>query len=159
MSANTQLVEIGKHKINLTNLDKTLYPDDHIVKAEIIQYYLKIAPTLLRHIKGRALSFIRYPDGIHGESFFTKNKPQYAPDWIESAKLGKEKKDYIIATNDSTLVWTANLACLEIHQAQSRQPDHDKPDYFVIDLDPPDGYPFADIIEMSMNMKTHLEQK
>jgi len=64
MAKNKQLVEIGKHKIDLTNLDKTLYPEDRIVKAEIIQYYLKIAPTLLRHIKGRALSFIRYPDGI-----------------------------------------------------------------------------------------------
>jgi len=157
MAKNKQLVEIGKHKIDLTNLDKTLYPEDRIVKAEIIQYYLKIAPTLLRHIKGRALSFIRYPDGIDSESFFTKNKPQYAPDWIESAKLGKEKKNYIIAINDATLVWTANLAAIEIHQAQSRQPDFDKPDYFVLDLDPPDGFPFSNIIEMSFDVKNHLE--
>ena len=89
MAKNSQLVEIGKHKIELSNLDKVLFPDDHIIKAEVVQYYLKIAPTLLRHIKGRALSFIRYPDGIKGESFFTKNKPNYAPDWIESEKLGK----------------------------------------------------------------------
>ena len=88
MAKNTQLVEIDKHKIELSNLEKTLYPDDHIVKAEIVQYYLKIAPTLLRHIKGRALSFIRYPDGIDQESFFTKNKPNYNPFiiWIRCAK-------------------------------------------------------------------------
>jgi bifunctional non-homologous end joining protein LigD len=157
MAKNSQLVEIGKHKIELTNLDKVLFPDDHIIKAEVVQYYLKIAPTLLRHIKGRALSFIRYPDGIEGESFFTKNKPNYAPDWIESEKLGKEKKDYIIATNQATLVWTANLAALEIHQGQSRQPDFDKPDYFVIDLDPPDDFPFSNIIEMAFDVKKHLE--
>lgn len=157
MAKNAQWVEVDKNKIELTNLDKILYNEDGILKAEVVQYYLKIAPTLLRHIKGRALSFIRYPDGIDQESFFTKNKPKYAPQWIESAKLGKEKKDYIIATKQSTLVWTANLAAIEIHQGQSRQPDFDKPDYFVIDLDPPDGYPFSNIIEMSFNVKALLE--
>jgi DNA ligase D-like protein (predicted ligase)/DNA ligase D-like protein (predicted polymerase)/DNA ligase D-like protein (predicted 3'-phosphoesterase) len=157
MAKNSQLVEIDKHKIELTNLEKILYPQDGIIKAEVVQYYLSIAPTLLRHIKGRALSFIRYPDGINEESFFTKNKPNYAPQWIESAKLGKEKKDYIIATQQAVLVWTANLAALEIHQAQSRQPEFDKPDYFVIDLDPPDDYPFINIIEMALDVKLHLE--
>ncbi|MCB0284771.1 MAG: non-homologous end-joining DNA ligase, partial [Calditrichaeota bacterium] len=157
MAKDSKLVEIGKHKIELTNLDKILYPDDHVIKAQIIEYYLRIAPTILRHIKGRALSFIRYPDGIDGEQFFQKNKPDWAPDWIESAKLGKEKKNYIIAINEATLVWTANLAAIEIHQAQSRQPDFDKPDYFVIDLDPPDGYPFERIIQMALDCKIHLE--
>ncbi len=157
--AKKQWVSIGKRQVELSNLDKVLYPDDGIVKAQIIEYYLKIAPTILRHIKGRALSFIRYPDGIDGESFFQKNKPDWAPEWIEGVKLGKgkEKKNYIIVREEAVLVWTANLASIEIHQSATRQPDFDKPDYFVIDLDPPDGYAFSKIIEMSMVTKTILE--
>ena len=95
----SQWVTIGKRKIELTNLEKVLYPEDGIVKAEVIEYYLKIAPTILNHVKGRALTLIRFPDGIHGEMFYQKRRPDWAPDWIEFANLGKEeKKDYIIAT-------------------------------------------------------------
>ncbi|HYC87486.1 MAG TPA: hypothetical protein VEB86_19770, partial [Chryseosolibacter sp.] len=65
---NTQWALVGKRKLELSNLDKILFPEDHIVKAEIIEYYLKIAPTILNHIKGRALTLIRFPDGIHGEN-------------------------------------------------------------------------------------------
>src|SRR5436190_2133825 len=154
----SQWVTIGKRKIELSNLDKVLFPEDHILKAEIIEYYLKIAPTLLNHIKGRAMTLIRFPDGIHGEKFYQKNRPEWAPDWIEFTKLGKEeKKDYIIATEPATLVWLANLASLELHQLHSRKPMFENPDYIVFDLDPPEGFDFRKVVPIALALKEAVE--
>ena len=158
MARTSQHVSVGKRKIELSNLKKILYPDDGIIKAELIEYYLKLAPTILAHVKGRPLSLVRYPEGITGESFFQKNKPDWAPQWLESVKLGSdEKKDYILATEEASLVWLANLACIEMHQMHSRAPNFDKPDYMVIDLDPPEGFPFPKVAEIAFDLKEHIE--
>ena len=152
------MVKVGKRTLELSNLKKVLFPDDGIIKAEVIDYYLKIAPTILNHIKGRPLSLIRFPDGIYGERFFQKNRPEWAPDWIEYVPLGSEdKKDYILATEEASLVWLANLACLEIHQMHSKKPDYDKPDYMVFDIDPPEGYKFTDVVEIALELRPFLE--
>lgn len=157
MAKKGQTVIIGKHRIELSNLEKVLFPEDNVLKAEIIEYYLKIAPTLLNHVKGRALTLIRFPDGIHGEMFYQKNRPTWAPDWIEFARLGKEKKDYIIATEPATLVWLANLAALELHQLHSRKPKFEFPDYMVFDLDPPEGYDFQKVLPIAFDLKAYVE--
>jgi bifunctional non-homologous end joining protein LigD len=158
MAKKSQWAEVGKRKVELSNLDKVLFPEDGVVKAEIIEYYLKIAPTLLNHIKGRALTLIRFPDGIHGEMFYQKNRPEWAPPWLEFEKLGKEeKKDYIIATEPASLVWLANLASLELHQLHSRKPNFDNPDYMVFDLDPPEGYDFKKIVPIAFQLKEDIE--
>jgi bifunctional non-homologous end joining protein LigD len=153
MAKKSQWVQIGKRKIELSNLDKVLFPEDNIFKAEIIEYYLNIAPTLLNHVKGRALTLIRFPDGIHGEMFYQKNRPEWAPDWLEFERLGKEQKDYIIATEPASLVWLANLASLELHQLHSRKPNFDSADYMVFDLDPPEGYPFPRVVSIALELK------
>ncbi|MEP1032417.1 non-homologous end-joining DNA ligase [Ekhidna sp.] len=153
--------EVGKRVIELSNLDKVLYPEDEIVKAEIIEYYLKLAPTILNHIRGRALSLVRYPDGIYGEQFFQKHRPDWTPDWIDYKRLGKErKKEYVVAKEEATLVWLANLACLEIHQIHSFSELSDKPDYIVYDLDPPEdgSFPLADLKDIAFALKEHLER-
>jgi len=153
----TQIAQIGKRQIELSNLKKVLYPADQITKAQLIEYYVKIAPTLLAHAKGRPLSLVRYPDGIDGESFFQKNRPNWAPDWIEYVTLGEEKKDYIIATEEASLAWLANLACIELHQMHSRAPHFDKPDYIAYDFDPPESYKFSTVGELAVKFKEHLE--
>lgn len=158
MAKKSTWVTIGRRKIELSNLDKVLFPEDNILKAEVIEYYLKIAPTLLNHVKGRALTLIRFPDGIHGEMFYQKNRPEWAPDWIEFATLGKEKKDYIIATEPASLVWLANLASLELHQLHSRKPHFDFPDYMVFDLDPPEGFDFRKVVPVALALKEHIEK-
>ncbi len=158
MAKKSQWAQIGKRKLELSNLDKVLFPEDDIVKAEVIEYYLKIAPTLLNHVKGRALTLIRFPDGIAGESFYQKNRPEWAPDWLEFVNLGKEeKKDYIVATEPASLVWLANLAALELHQLHSRKPNFEFPDYMVFDLDPPEGYDFKKIVLLALDLKEHIE--
>src|SRR5256885_15907410 len=153
----SQIAQVGKRKLELSNLQKVLYPDDQIVKAELIAYYLKVAPTILAHLKGRPLSLVRYPDGIGGESFFQKNRPEWAPDWLEHVTLGQEKKDYVIATEDASLVWLANLACIELHQMHSRAPHFDRPDYILIELDPPEEFKFAQVAELALQFKEHIE--
>ncbi len=152
--------EVGKRVIELSNLEKVLYPDDGIVKAQIIEYYLKLAPTILNHIRGRALSLVRFPDGIYGEQFFQKHRPDWTPDWIDYKRLGQERlKEYVVAKEEATLVWLANLACLELHQIHSIAEKSDKPDYIVYDLDPPeDGYEFEKLKEIAFQLKEHLER-
>src|SRR5262245_32284965 len=156
-SRTSQMAQVGKRQLELSNLQKVLYPDDHIVKAELIEYYLKLAPTILSHLKGRPLSLVRYPDGIGGESFFQKNRPDWAPPWLEHVTLGEEKKDYVIATEEASLAWLANLACIELHQMHSRAPHFDKPDYIVYDFDPPESFAFAQVAELAVQFKEHLE--
>jgi DNA ligase D-like protein (predicted ligase)/DNA ligase D-like protein (predicted polymerase)/DNA ligase D-like protein (predicted 3'-phosphoesterase) len=157
-SRSSQTAQVGKRQIELSNLTKVLFPDDHIVKAQLIEYYFKLAPTILAHVKGRPLSLVRYPDGIGGESFFQKNRPDWAPDWIESVTLGEEQKNYVIATEDASLAWLANLACIELHQMHSRAPSFDKPDYIVYDLDPPENFKFSDVAAIALEFKEHLER-
>src|SRR5947207_13372085 len=158
MPARTsQSAQVGKRKVELSNLAKVLFPDDHIIKAELIEFYLKIAPTILAHVRGRPLSLVRYPDGIGGESFFQKNRPDWAPDWLEHVALGEEKKDYVIATEAASLVWLANLACIELHQMHSRAPHFDKPDYIAYDFDPPETFKFPDVATLALEFKEHLE--
>ena len=158
MPARTsQIAQVGKRKVELSNLNKVLYPDDGIIKAQLIEYYFKIAPTILAHVKGRPLSLVRYPDGVNGESFYQKNRPDWAPDWLQHVTLGEEKKDYVIATEEASLVWLANLACIELHQMHSRAPHFEAPDYITYDFDPPEGYPFSRVAEHAIEFKEHLE--
>ena len=157
MARTSEFVKVGKRKLELSNLTKVLFPDDGIVKAEIVEYYLKIAPTLLAYIKGRPLTLVRFPDGIYGETFYQKTRPDWAPDWIDSINLGDEKKDYIMASEQAALVWLANLACLELHQIHAHKPEFGKPDYIVYDLDPPENYPFEKVVELAFDLKDHIE--
>src|SRR4051812_15113433 len=156
-SRTSQVAQVGKRKIELSNLDKVLYPADGITKAQLIEYYFKIAPTILAHVKGRPLSLVRFPDGIGGESFYQKNRPGWAPDWIEHGTLGEEKKDYVIAGEAASLVWLGNLAGIELHQMHSRAPHFEAPDYIVYDFDPPEGYAFAQVAKLALQFKQRLE--
>lgn len=154
-------VEVGKRVIELSNLDKVLYPEDNILKAEVIEYYLKLAPTILNHIRGRALSLVRYPDGIDGEQFFQKHRPEWTPDWIDYKRLGqKRKKEYVVAKEEATLVWLANLASIEVHQIHSFTEESDRPDYIVYDLDPPEdgSMPLSTLKATALRLKDHLEK-
>lgn len=151
-------MQVGKRKLELSNLKKVLFPESEVIKAEVVHYYLALAPTILNHIKGRPLSLVRFPDGIKGEQFYQKNRPEWAPDWLEYVSLGsEEKKDYIMATEEASLVWLANLACLELHQMHSKKPRFENPDYIVYDLDPPENYDFEKLKSIAFSLKEHLE--
>ncbi|MGH3728963.1 MAG: non-homologous end-joining DNA ligase, partial [Micromonosporaceae bacterium] len=144
-------VKVDNTELELSNLDKSMYPD--FTKAEVIDYYTRIAPVLLPHLRNRPVTRIRYPDGVGGQSFFEKNAPNHTPRWVRTANLpspgssvGRETIDYIMVDDLPTLVWLANLAALELHTPQWTVGPKDAgkdPDRLVFDLDPgaPAGLP------------------
>jgi bifunctional non-homologous end joining protein LigD len=93
MARTLQMTQVGKRKIELSNLEKVLWPEDGVLKAESIAHYLGIAPTILAHINGRPLSLVRFPDGIDGESFFQKNRPKYCSEWMDRGRRGRGEAD------------------------------------------------------------------
>jgi bifunctional non-homologous end joining protein LigD len=144
-------VRVAGRELDLSNLDKTIYPAAGFTKGEVIDYYTRVAPVLLPHLRDRALTRIRYPNGVDGSYFFEKNAPAGTPDWVRLERLpvpgsrrGREMLDYVVADDLPTLVWLANLAALELHVPQWRvdayQPEP-RPDLLVVDLDP--GAPAA----------------
>ena len=109
--------EVEGRKLKLSNLDKIIYPVLGVPKAEVIQYYISIAPHILKYIKGRPLTLIRYPDGIGKTQFYAKSKPDWTPDWIDDYSLAhsEEAINYLVAQDVPTVAWLANLAALELH--------------------------------------------
>jgi bifunctional non-homologous end joining protein LigD len=139
-------VSIDGRDLELSNLDKLMYPAAGFTKGEVIDYYTRIAPVMIPHLSGRAVTRIRYPNGVDGAHFFEKNKPGGTPDWVRLATLpvpgstkSRETIDYVVVDDLPTLVWLANLAALELHTPQWKI-DAD-PDLLVVDLDP--GAPAA----------------
>ena len=137
----------GKH-LKLSNLEKVLYPATGFTKQQVIDYYVRIAPALLPHLKGRALTRKRYPNGVDEEFFYEKNAPMHRPDWVKTAPIwsGRNRRTvhYILADDLATLVWLANLAAIELHPSLSLATDVTCPTMMVFDLDP--GLP-ANIIQ------------
>jgi bifunctional non-homologous end joining protein LigD len=135
-------VEVEGHKLALSNLDKVLYPAAGFTKAEVIDYYQRIAPVLLPHIADRPVTIKRYPDGVEGKFFFQKNAPAH-PDWVPTASIpspgstkSRETISYLLGGDLASLIWAANLAALELHTPMWRYPDIGAPDLLVFDLDP-----------------------
>ncbi len=147
MAKKAELVVKGK-RLAVSNLDKVLYPKVGFTKGEVIDYYIRIAPVLLPHLKDRPLTMKRYPDGVEGEFFYEKNCPSHRPSWVKTAKVWSEGNnrtmDYCLANDLPTLVWAANLADLELHTSLSRKSKIDRPTMMVFDLDP--GPP-ADMVQ------------
>ena len=127
-------IEIEGRQLNLTNLDKLLYPSG-FTKSQVIDYYVRIAPVLLPYLAGRALTTIRFPDGSTGKSFFSKNIPSFAPTWMDRVEL--RDNTYIVCNELASLVFLGNLAALELHVPLHRVADGVMtPDRIVFDLDP-----------------------
>ncbi len=143
MAKAAETVEVAGHKISLTNLEKVLYPGARFTKAQVIDYYIRVADYLLPHLKDRPVTLKRFPDGVRGEFFYEKNAPTYTPEWIERFPVPSRTRGsdihYILINDLATLVWLANAANLEIHPFLHRVPDIQKPTSIVFDLDPGEG--------------------
>jgi bifunctional non-homologous end joining protein LigD len=136
--AKGAVVTVEGRELKLTNLDKVLYPKAGFTKREVIEYYAAIAPAMLPHLQGRALTVTRWPDGVEGKSFFQKQTPAHAPEWVPRVTLPSERKpiDYTLVEDLATLVWLANLAAIELHTPLARAEAVDRPTTLVFDLDP-----------------------
>ncbi len=122
-------------RLTLSNLEKVLYPAVGFTKAAVVDYYARIAPVMLPHLARRAVTMVRWPNGVEGQSFFEKRCPPHAPDWVTTARAEGDLTGCVV-DDLPTLVWVANLAALELHTHQATVDDPDHPTSLVLDLDP-----------------------
>jgi bifunctional non-homologous end joining protein LigD len=145
---NKAAVTIEGHELELSNLDKVLYPQTGFTKGELIDWYARIGEVLLPHLRGRPLTLKRYPEGVEGKHFYEKRCPKHRPDWVKTASIYSDRHkgeiDYCVVEDTATLVWLANLADIEMHTSLSRCVAMDRPTAMVFDLDP--GAP-ADVLD------------
>jgi bifunctional non-homologous end joining protein LigD len=134
VAATRVQVEVEGRRLSLSNLDKVMYPAVGFTKGQLIDYYTRVAPVLLPHLRDRPLTLKRYPNGVEGQYFYEKRSPSHAPEWVRTAEaLGIE---YVVCDDLPTLVWLANLADLELHPSLSRADDIMRPAVMAFDLDP-----------------------
>ncbi|HZR32411.1 MAG TPA: non-homologous end-joining DNA ligase [Terriglobales bacterium] len=160
VARTTTNVEIqGKH-LELSNLDKVMYPAVGFTKGQVIDYYVRIAPVLLPHLRGRPLTMKRYPNGVTGQHFYEKNCPSHRPEWVKTAKVWSEGNnrwmDYCLVEDLPTLVWAANLADLELHTSLSLAKDIMRPTMMVFDLDPGEPANIVQCCEVGLRVRQVL---
>jgi bifunctional non-homologous end joining protein LigD len=127
-------VEVEGRRLSLSNLDKVMYPEVGFTKGQVIDYYTRIAPAVLPHLRDRPLTLKRYPNGVEGQYFYEKRCPSHAPDWVRREVV--QKIEYCVCDDLPTLVWLANLAALELHTSMHRAEAQKRPTMMVFDLDP-----------------------
>ena len=152
--------EIAGRALKVTNLDKVLYPLVGFTKAQVIAYYVNVAPVMLKHIEDRGVTFKRWPDGITAEPFFNKRAPAHRPDWIGTCTGPGDKGkgiEYPMLSEVAALAWSANLAALEIHGPMARCGEIDSPSILVFDLDPGEPATIIECCQVALSIRTVLE--
>lgn len=150
---------LDSHELNLSNLDKILYPKDGITKGEIIEYYLNISHRMLPFVEQRPLSMERFPDGIEEEGFFHKEAPEHFPGWIDRVKVKRRRKttNYVVCNDRATLVYLADQACITPHVWLSRIDKLDYPDRLIFDIDPGKRDDFKSVCVAALVLREILE--
>jgi len=167
MREHDQIVEVDGHRLKISNLDKVLYPETGTTKGEVLNYYARVAPALLPHLAGRAMTRIRWPDGTAENSFFEKNLPPGAPEWLRSVTVpstgsrgGGDTITYPVVDNLAALTYVANLGSLELHVHQWKVGDDGQPknpDRLVIDLDPGAPAGLHECCQVALLVRERLE--
>jgi bifunctional non-homologous end joining protein LigD len=163
-----QRVEVDGRTLSVSNLEKVLFPEVGFTKAQVIDYYVRVAPVLLPHLAGRPVTFTRWPDGVEGQTFFEKNSARHAPEWVRRVTIpspgsstGRETLEMVVLEAVADLAWSANLAALEIHVPQWQVDDDDVPqlpDLLVLDLDPGPETGLAECCAVAERLGARLEQ-
>src|SRR3989440_2064656 len=158
MSATS--VKIGKIQVNLSNLEKVLYPEVGFTKGQVIEYYLKMSSVIVPQVKNRPLTLKRYPNGVDGMHFYEKRCPPHAPAWIKqvtvSSQRAEGKLSYCVIDNAASLVWVANLASLELHTLLFRGEQLYRPTWMVFDFDPGPPAGVLECIPIAMRVRDML---
>jgi bifunctional non-homologous end joining protein LigD len=151
--------QIGSRRLHLTNLDKPIWPEPVITKRRMIDYYVRMSPYLLPYLRDRPLSTQVFPDGVTGHSFWRKDKPSHAPEWIDSWLFEGEtgSKRWIVVREAATLGWLANAGVVDLHPWHSRVDAPDQPDWAVYDLDPFEPASFDDVRDIARLVKAALD--
>jgi bifunctional non-homologous end joining protein LigD len=148
-------------RVEFTNLDKILFPEHKITKAQVIEHYVRSAPKMLNLLKNRPAVLNRFPDGIEKEGFYEKDAPLGTPSWVKTFRRFSETAEreikYVLCNDLDTLVWCANLAALEIHLTLSRADSFEVPDLVLFDIDPEPPLIFDDVVDVALLVKEELD--
>jgi len=157
-----QHLTVDGRNVPVSNPDKILFPDGHVTKAQVIQYYLRVSEYLLPHLSNRPVTLKRYPNGALGAFFYEKDAPRFTPEWVRTFPVPRRESGgtirYILINDRPTLAWVANLASLEIHPFLHRVPGIDKPTTIVFDLDPGEGADVLTCGRVAFLVRALLEQ-
>ena len=159
-SAERVPVEVDGRRLSVSNLDKVLYPLIGFTKAQVIDYYVRVAPAMLPHIEDRGITLRRWPDGVTGESFFEKRCPSHRPGWVGTCVGPGDRRggiDYCRLDSVAAVAWTANLAALEIHAPMARCGEIGSPSMLVFDLDPGDPATIIECCRVALEIQAVLE--
>jgi len=161
MPRTSQLLEIEGRKLSVSNLDKEMFPSG-FTKGQAIEYYIRVSDHLLPHLKDRPITLKRYPNGVKGKHFYEKDAPSYTPPWVTRfpvpRRTGDEDICYVLINDLAALVWSVNLANLEMHPFLHRIPELQKPTAMVFDLDPGEGAGILECSEVALLLKKALDQ-
>jgi bifunctional non-homologous end joining protein LigD len=150
-------VDIDGRRLSLSNLDKVFYPETGFAKGQVIDYYTRVAPVLLGHLRDRPLTLKRYPDGVTGPFFYEKQCPRHRPDWVAVAPVWSRHNsrtiEYCLANDLATLVWLANLADLELHTSLALATDVTAPTVVAFDLDPGPPATIVECAEVALRLR------
>jgi bifunctional non-homologous end joining protein LigD len=155
-------VQIDGRTLSLSNLDKPMYPEAGFAKGHVIDYYTRVAPVLLPHLRDRPLTLKRYPDGVEGPHFYEKQCPSHAPEWVQTTTISSSrardgKINFCLANDLPTLVWLANLADLELHTSLATAQDYSRPTVLAFDLDPGPPATIVECSEVALELRTVFE--
>jgi len=150
-----------RRPLSVSNVDKEMFPGE-FTKGDMIQYYASVAPLLLPHLADRPISMSRYPNGITGASFYEKRAPGHQPDWMDTGLVSSESMggdiEFLLAPNRESLMWFANMGCIELHPFHSRWTTPDTPDWAVFDLDPAGEVTWQQVVDTARLLDTLLGQ-
>jgi bifunctional non-homologous end joining protein LigD len=151
-----------KKQLHLTSLDKVYWPDEGITKGDLIAYYKTMAPYILPYLKNRPLSLKRNPNGVLDEGFYQKDAGELAPAWIKTEAVYAESSDkmvhYLVCNDVKSLLFIANLGCIEMNPWNSVIAKPEYPDYLVVDIDPSEKNTFDEVIDVALVIKTVLDK-
>ena len=152
-------VDVAGKQLSLSNLDKVMYPAVGFTKGQVIDYYTRVAPAVLPHLRDRPLTLKRYPNGVEGGHFYEKQCPSHRPDWVRSEPVDLSSKTikFCVCDDLPTLVWLANLADLELHPSLSKVPEVERPTVMAFDLDPGPGAGLAECCEVAVILRAALD--
>lgn len=161
MAAAT-VVEVEGKELKLSNLDKVLYPRAGFTKGDVIDYYTRVAPVVLPHLRNRPLTLKRYPNGVDGDFFYEKQCPKFRPPWMKTIPIYSERQhktiEFCSIDNLAGLVWAANLADLELHTSLSVGESLDRPTAVAFDLDPGPSTSIVECCEVALALRTMFEE-
>ena len=156
-----QTLRLGRKSIEVSNLDKVFYPETGFTKGDVLAYYREVAPAVVPHLKGRALTLKRYPDGVEGNFFYEKRCPPYAPEWMKTVTMRRKRDnkdiEYCSVGDMASLLWTVNLGNLELHTSLALGKDVARPSFLVFDLDPGPGTDVIDCVRVAFWIKELLD--